>query len=126
MFDAPDAEGPKLQAHSLEHDARAEVAADDLFGGPTRDEVRQALERRGDGGLDNGVTQRPVGSEGGLFDTAAPGQSEIDLRAAAAASDQPRFLIDEPDGSASERTLADLLDEFDADDAAIKAAQSCL
>ena len=47
------------------------------------------------------------------------------LRDAADAAGQPKFLVDLGDGP-TDRTVADLIDEFAADDAAIKAAQACL
>lgn len=47
------------------------------------------------------------------------------LRDAADEAGQPKFLVDMGDGP-TERTVADLIDEFAADDAAIKAAQACL
>lgn len=76
------------------------------------------------------------GEAGRLFDTAASEGPKLQaeslqhdalalLRDAADEAGQPTFLVDLGDG-ARERTLADLLDEFAADDAAIKAAQACL
>jgi hypothetical protein len=72
LFDTTDSEGPKLQAASLAHDARAA------------------------------------------------------LRAAADDADQPRFLVDLGDGAPVERTIAELMDIFDADQRALTAAQACL
>jgi hypothetical protein len=72
-----------------------------------------------------------------LFDTVdSPGpkmqadslahDAKLALREAAEDAEQPRFLIDRGDGEPVERTIAELLDEFDADAAALKAAQACL
>ncbi len=81
----------------------------DMFGGATRDEARQALERRGEGGLSNGAPQKPAGSDGGLFDAGTGRQAE--------------FLLD-ADGAP--RTIKDILDEIDEDQAAIKSIRDCL
>lgn len=81
----------------------------DMFGGATRDEARQALERRGDGGLSNGAPQKPAGSDGGLFDSGTGKQVEFRL---------------DVDGEA--RALPDILDDLDAEAAAIKAMRDCL
>ena len=72
-----------------------------------------------------------------MFDTAASeGQklqgdslahdARAQLRDAADEAEQPSFLVDLGDGVPVERTIAELLDEFDADDAALKAAAACL
>ncbi|MCA0211386.1 MAG: hypothetical protein LCH74_20195 [Proteobacteria bacterium] len=74
---------------------------------------------------------------GRMFDTAASeGQklqgdslahdARAQLRDAADEAEQPSFLVDLGDGVPVERTIAELLDEFDADDAALKAAAACL
>ena len=49
----------------------------DMLGGPTADERRQALERRGNEPMRGRGEQRPAGSDGGLFDTAAPQQADL-------------------------------------------------
>lgn len=49
----------------------------DMLGGPTADERRQALERRGNKPMRGRGEQRPAGSDGGLFDTAAPQQADL-------------------------------------------------
>lgn len=63
-----------------------EPAQPDMLGGPTADERRQALERRGDAPMRGRGEQRPAGSDGGLFDTAAPQQTDL-LDAAAPAQE---------------------------------------
>lgn len=72
-------EDPNLKkAVRAELAKRREASGDgDLLGGPTRDEERQALERRGEGRKSNGVDQRPAGSDGGLFDPAARDQASM-------------------------------------------------
>lgn len=103
------AEGPgaATQLGSLDHDARA--MADDMFGGPTQAEKRQALERKGEGGLSTDKEQKPVGSDGGLFDPDS--------------WNQIGFRMDE-EGDAI--NPADLLAEFDAEDAILKNIKDCL
>jgi hypothetical protein len=104
--------GSMLEAEKLRADpappARA-AAADDMFGGATRDEARQALERQMEGGLAAPVPQRAAGADGGLFDTEAVKQMQ--------------FLLDE-DGDM--RNLADIMAALDADDAALRALRDCL
>lgn len=97
------------QADSIIHDLDADP---DLFGGPTRAERREALERQGDGGLSAGTEQKPAGSDGGLFDPAAQGQSDL-----------PTFYLDE-DGAA--RSWDDIASEIDADTAEIQNLKDCL
>lgn len=105
-FDDVDSPGPQAQAESLIHDAQH---ASDMFGGPTQAEKRQALERRGAGGKTVDVAQKPPGSDGGLFDTAA--------------RDQTLFALDD-DGS--EQTLSDILADLDEDVAMIDTIKGCL
>lgn len=89
-------------------------AAPDMFGGATRDEARQALERRAQGGKSNGVDQKPAGSDGGLFDTGAQDQ---------AGSRQMGFQLD-PDSDPI--TPADLLRQLDEEDEAIRKMDACM
>ena len=80
-------------------------------------ELRAASPLRGDAEQD--------GTMGlGLFDRVD--QAELGLRAAADESGQPRFLVDRGDGEPVERTIDELLDEFQANQAAIEAAKKCL
>lgn len=64
-------------------------AQPDMLGGPTADERRQALERRGNEPMRGRGEQRPAGSDGGLFDTAAPQQADLLEAASPAAEPAP-------------------------------------
>lgn len=64
-------------------------AQPDMLGGPTADERRQALERRGNEPMRGRGEQRPAGSDGGLFDTAAPQQADLLDAASPAAEPAP-------------------------------------
>ena len=116
-FADPDGPGIKAQAESLMHDARA------LAGEPQIDPdiaLRQLQEAALGAQAPNRakVDQEDViGSP--LFD--AVDQGGLDLRAIANDNGDVPFRIDGED-----RTLASLLDEFDADDAAIEAVNKCL
>ena len=116
-FADPDGPGIKAQAESLMHDARA------LAGEPQIDPdiaLRQLQEAALGAQAPNRakVDQEDViGSP--LFD--AVDQGGLDLRAIANDNGDVPFRIDGED-----RTLASLLDEFDADDAAVKAVKDCL
>jgi hypothetical protein len=88
---------------------RGDGDAADMFGGATDVEKRQALERRGEGGLDNGKDQKPVGSDGGLFDPDSWAQAGFRL-----------------DAEGDVVNPADLLAEFDAEDAILKTIKDCL
>lgn len=106
-WDEPTAgSGAVEQADSLEHDLRM---ATDMFGGATRDERRQALERRGEGGMTSSAPQKPVGSDGGLFDTGARDQTEF------------RLDVDGPTMKGE-----DVLKAIDDEQAAIDAMRACL
>lgn len=102
------------QSQSLTHDATAALTAGtdgaDMFGGATRTEARQALERQGDAPLTNTAPQRPAGSDGGLFDVGGGGQ-QID------------FLTD---ANGKPRSLSKIMAELDIDDAEIKALRDCI
>jgi hypothetical protein len=93
-------------------DAAPEASAADpadMFGGATRDEARQALERRGEGGMTSAAPQKPVGSDGGLFDTGARDQTEF------------RLDVDGPTMKGE-----DMLKAIDDEQAAIDAMNACL
>lgn len=110
-FDDPaEGSGAATQIQSMDHDLRALAARDeDMFGGPTQAEKRQALERKGEGGLDNGKEQKPVGGDGGLFDPASWDQMDFRM-----------------DAEGDVVNPADLLAEFDAEDAVLKTIKDCL
>lgn len=116
-FADPDGPGIKAQTDSLEHDARS------LLGEPQIDPqiaARQLQEAQmGAASPNRAKTDQEdvIGSP--LFD--AVDQGGLDLRAIADASGDVPFRIDGED-----RTLGQLLDEFDADDAAIEAVNKCL
>ncbi|QUM73348.1 hypothetical protein [Sphingopyxis granuli] len=125
LFDAPDSPGTKLQVESLEHDVTV-AAALDL--GEAADPAI-AARRRQEIELRAGSPMRSTAEQDGtmglsMFDRVD--QGELSLRAAADEAGQPRFLVDLGDGAPVERTIGDLLDEFDADDAAIEKARKCL
>lgn len=86
-----------------------ETSADDMFGGPTQAEKRAALERRGESGLSTDATQKPVGSDGGLFDPDSWAQAG--------------FRLDEEGDVVNP---ADLLAQFDAEEAILKNIKDCL
>lgn len=125
LFDAPDSAGVKLQVDSLEHDMKIAAALDlgDAADPAIAARQRQELELRA------GSPMRSIAEQDGtmglsMFDRVD--QGELSLRAAADDAGQPRFLVDLGDGEPVERTIGDLLDEFDADEAAIGKAMQCL
>lgn len=86
-----------------------EAVSDDMFGGPTQAEKRAALERRGEGGISTNVEQKPVGSDGGLFDPDSWAQEGFRL-----------------DAEGDVINPADLLAEFDAEASILKTIKDCL
>lgn len=74
QWDDPKGPAAESQTQSLEHDMRmvAEGAPEpdqiDAFGGVTPADTRAMLERKGEGRKKGGATQKPPGSDGGLFD----------------------------------------------------------
>jgi hypothetical protein len=81
----------------------------DMFGGATDVKKRQALERQAEGALSNDATQKPVGSDGGLFDPDSWAQAG--------------FRLNEEGDVVNP---ADLLAEFDAEAAILKTIKDCL
>lgn len=116
-FDDPgEGAGVTGQIDSMEHDLRAVLRQaqdqpdnNDMFGGATDVEKRQALERRGEDGLSTDAAQKPVGSDGGLFDPDSWAQAG--------------FRLNEEGDIVNP---ADLLAEFDAEDAILKTIKDCL
>jgi hypothetical protein len=97
------------QADALLHDIRADVESQvDMFGGPTTADQRAALERAGDGRIKADVTQKPPGSDGGLFDARASDMS---------------FLLDEGGEGINPAVL---LARFDAEELELKTIRDCL
>lgn len=125
LFDAADSPGAKLQVDNLEHNVKVAAALDlgDAADPAVSSRRRQELELRVGSPMRSVAEQEgPIGLS--MFDRVD--QSELSLRAAADEAGQPRFLVDLGDGEPIERTIGDLLDDFDADDAAIEAAKKCL
>ncbi|GGO95048.1 hypothetical protein [Stakelama pacifica] len=103
-FVDPQGTAAKAQTDNLDHDARAQL---DAFGEQAGDQ-RRALERQGEGRIKGKVPQKPVGSDGGLFDSAA---QDMEFRF---------------DADGEGQTLRDLYAALDAEEAEINEIRNCL
>lgn len=113
-FDDPRAgPGAEAQSRSLEHDAQAAITETETgqtdFAAPSQDQRRTALERQGDGRMRSDKAQKPVGSDGGLFDTQALNEME--------------FRFDEEGGT---QDLRSALDDLAAEEAEIGNIRDCM
>jgi hypothetical protein len=104
---------PETELDRIAREVGVDPQAD--FAAPTQDQARIALERQGEGRQRAQVAQKAPGEDGGLFDNNTPTRDLFGDGADAT------FNIDGDD-----RALGDLLDEHDADRAAIEKARQCL
>lgn len=104
-FSDPYGVGASRQIDSIEHDLDAQAD----FAAPNQEQARTALERQGEGRKQSDKSQKPPGSDGGLFD--APASRELE------------FQID-LDGEA--KTHVQIKDELAAEDDLIKTIRDCL
>lgn len=116
-FAVPDGVGAKAQADSLEHDARALLGDDGLDPDIALREAQEAALKAASPAQAKVDQDSTIGSP--LFDAAD--QGGLELRVIANDTGDIPFRIDGDD-----RTLSDLLDEFDADAAAVEAVRQCL
>jgi hypothetical protein len=117
--DVAEADGPILPQHGYSDEP-------DLIDGawPSRAEIESAGQRGFE--MFDEPALKPFDEATGDGPNVQAESLDHDVRLIAAADeDMPTFLIDDGDGAA-ERSLPDLLDEFDRDAAAIEAAKKCL